>query len=129
MNQALPNKNVTIAVPIGDLIDRITILEVKKDLLQNSEQLENVSKELDSLRSDMKKSQLYVDSSLIDSLRETNREIYHLMEQIFTGELTDERYAVVSRETVELNVQRAKLKRRINSASGSLLTEEKSYFE
>jgi hypothetical protein len=129
MSQALPNNNVTIAVPIGDLIDRITILEVKKELFQDSEKLENVSKELDSLRSDMNKSIFNVDNLLIDSLRETNREIYHLMEEIFTRELTNEQYAVVSRKTVELNVLRAKLKRQINSASSSLLTEEKSYFD
>jgi hypothetical protein len=129
MQQPKNNGKVTISVPVGDVIDRLTILEIKKELIQSSSKLENINLELDSINADLVISRVRVGSELVDDLRETNRKIYNLMEQIFTQNLSDEQYARVSRETVDLNVVRANLKRHINSASSSQLMEEKSYFD
>jgi hypothetical protein len=129
MQQPKDNGKVTISVPVGDVIDRLTILEIKKELIQSSSKLENINLELDSINADLVISRVRVGSELVDDLRETNRKIYNLMEQIFTQNLSDEQYARVSRETVDLNVVRANLKRHINSASSSQLMEERSYFD
>jgi hypothetical protein len=119
---------VKISVSFGDLIDRITILEIKEELLDASSKLENISKELAALRHDLKKSGLAVETELIDSLRDTNRRIFLLMEEIFTKDLSERDYASVSKETVDLNIDRANLKRQINIRTGSNFKEEKSYF-
>ena len=129
MQQPKDNGQVTISVPVGDVIDRLTILEIKKELIHSSSKLENINLELDSINADLFNSKVRVASELVDDLRETNRRIYNLMEQIFTENLSDEQYARVSRETVDLNVVRANLKRQINSVSSSQLMEEKSYFD
>jgi hypothetical protein len=50
------------------------------------------------------------------------------MEELFPLDLSDSSYAKLSKETVDLNISRAEIKRDINLKSGSELMEEKSYF-
>jgi hypothetical protein len=128
MNSSKETASVVISVPIGDLIDRITILEIKQDLIKSSIQLDNITKELNALSAELKNSGLEVPGSLFVSLRETNRKIFLLMEDLFPLTTADANYANLSKETVDLNIVRAQIKREINSISGSSLIEEKSYF-
>jgi hypothetical protein len=118
-----------IRVPIGDVVDRITILEVKLELMSNQLQLTNVSNELESLRSDLEISGVHVEQHLLVSLREVNRAIFLLMDEVFKFTQVDLQYARVAKETVDLNVARARLKREINLLSQSSLVEEKTFFE
>lgn len=128
MQSSEHDKRVSISVPVGDLIDRITILEIKKGFIKSDDQIRNISMELNSLTFELEQSGLNVPSHLIESLRETNRKIFMLMEELFPLELSDSSYANLSKETVDLNIIRAEIKRAINLKSGSELMEEKSYF-
>ena len=129
MNAPEVSKSLSIKVPIGDVIDRITILEVKLELLKNEKQLINVSNELESLRLDLAVSGVKVEQNLVSSLREVNRAIFRLMDEVFTFTQVNMEYALVAKETVDLNIDRARLKREINLLSQSSLVEEKTFFE
>jgi hypothetical protein len=128
MQSSEHDKRVSISVPVGDLIDRITILEIKKGFIKSDDQIRNISRELTSLTLELEQSGLNVPLHLIESLRETNRKIFLLMEELFPLDLSDSSYAKLSKETVDLNISRAEIKRDINLKSGSELMEEKSYF-
>ena len=129
MNARDLGKGLLIRVPIGDVIDRITILEVKQEHMGNELQLANVLNELESLRADLTSSGIYVDEELVRSLRDVNRAIFLLMDKVFQLTQVDLQYASVAKETVDLNITRAKLKREINLLSESALIEEKTFFE
>ena len=129
MNAPEVSKSLSIKVPIGDVIDRITILEVKLELLKNEKQLINVSNELESLRLDLAVSGVKVEQNLVSSLREVNRAIFRLMDEVFKFTQVNMEYALVAKETVDLNIDRARLKREINLLSQSSLVEEKTFFE
>jgi len=62
-------------------------------------------------------------------LRDVNRAIFLLMDKVFQLAQVDLQYASVAKETVDLNMTRAKLKREINLLSESALIEEKTFFE
>jgi hypothetical protein len=128
MQSSEHDKRVSISVPVGDLIDRITILEIKKGFIKSDDQIRNISRELTSLTLELEQSGLNVPLHLIESLRGTNRKIFMLMEELFPLDLSDSSYAKLSKETVDLNIIRAEIKRDINLKSGSELMEEKSYF-
>jgi hypothetical protein len=129
MNAPELGKALLIRVPIGDVIDRITILEVKQELMGNERQLANVLNELESLRTDLTSSGIHVEGELVRSLRDVNRAIFLLMDKVFQLAQVDLQYASVAKETVDLNMTRAKLKREINLLSESALIEEKTFFE
>ena len=128
MSSGKTNTKVVISVPVGDLIDRITILEIKREFINSIDQVKNITNELNALNLELEKSGLEVPNRLIDSMREINKKIFLRMEDLFPMTLSDPDYALVAKDTVDLNITRARIKREINLHSGSKLVEEKSYF-
>jgi hypothetical protein len=128
MSSGETNTKVVISVPVGDLIDRITILEIKREFINSIDQVKNITNELNALNLELEKSSLDVPNRLIDSMREINKKIFLRMEDLFPMTLSDPDYALVAKDTVDLNITRARIKREINLHSGSKLVEEKSYF-
>jgi hypothetical protein len=123
-----------ISVPVshGELIDKITILEIKSERIDDSAKLANVRVELDLLNETWKADP----SSRVDiateraQLRSVNEALWDIEDRI---RLKEKAKAFVA-EFVELarsvyirNDERAKIKRAINQKLGSTLVEEKSY--
>ena len=114
---------VKIEVSIGELIDKITILEIKQEEINDESKLGNIKKELDILR----KSEIDVPEKI--ELKDVNQQLWKLEEKIRTleaGNLIDRCSCSVSIHM--LNDERAKIKRTININTKSNIIEEKSHF-
>ena len=121
----------TILAPIslGELIDKITILQIKGQHLQG-QALENTQKELNALESTLKHLKLNIDCTLIQRLKEVNQELWQIEDDIRDQESNknfNETFIRLARSVYQQNDLRAAIKREINISYGSPLVEEKSY--
>ena len=130
-NSPIKKKIINAPISIGELVDKITILEIKKNKLQNSK-LENVLKELSFLRKLMEKHQIEITDNLFTQLKEINLTLWNIEDQIRIKEKNkefDNIFIELARSVYFKNDKRAEIKKRINQLSNSEITEEKSYAE
>ena len=130
-NSSIKKKIINAPISIGELVDKITILEIKKIKLQNSK-LENVLKELSFLRKLMEKHQIEITDDLFTQLKEINLTLWNIEDQIRIKEKNkefDNIFIELARSVYFKNDKRSEIKKRINRLSNSEITEEKSYAE
>ena len=130
-NSPIKKKIINAPISIGELVDKITILEIKKIKLQNSK-LENVLKELSYLRRLMKKNKIEITDDLFTQLKEINLTLWNIEDQLRIKEKNkefDNIFIELARSVYFKNDKRAEIKKRINQLSNSEITEEKSYAE
>ena len=119
-------------ISAGELIDKITILEIKKTKLSNQEKLNSVKKELSALNATMEKfipDQNKI-QSLINELKEINLKLWDIEDGKRAAEKNnnfDEKFIELARNVYKFNDERAKLKLAINNTLGSNIKEVKSY--
>ena len=116
-------------VSLGELIDKITILEIKCKFM-NGEMLFNVEKELNILKTILKKENISLDDELFVKLGEVNKNLWNIESIIRNKELSeefDDEFIKLSRFIYKENDIRASLKKEINIKYNSNLIEEKSY--
>ena len=121
--------NVFVPVSMGELIDKITILEIKCTFM-NGEKLFNVKKELINLKNILKKENISFDDELFVKLAAVNKKLWNIESMIRKKELTedfDEEFIKLSRSIYKENDIRASLKKEINIKYNSNFIEEKSY--
>ena len=123
---------VTIEIAPGDLIDRITILEIKAARIADPAKLRNVRAELATLRAarDASLSAAPALSRLTEELKVVNEALWEVEDAIRACEAAGDfgpRFVELARAVYRTNDRRAALKREINLALGSRLIEEKSY--
>ena len=131
MKNSSIKKIINAPISIGELVDKITILEIKKNKFQNSK-LENVLKELSFLRKLMEKHQIEITDNLFTQLKEINLTLWNIEDQIRIKEKNkefDNSFIELARSVYFKNDKRAEIKKRINQLSNSEITEEKSYAE
>jgi inner membrane protein involved in colicin E2 resistance len=119
-------------ISAGELIDKITILEIKKEKISNTEKLVEVNKELISLNETLKKS--INDESKIsiykNNLKNVNLKLWDIEDGKRAAEKNnkfDEKFIELARSVYKFNDERAKIKLAINNALGSNIKEVKSY--
>ena len=119
-------------ISAGELIDKITILEIKKEKIVNKEKLIEIEKELLSLNETMKK--FIPDQSEVSKFKDNLKEINLKLWDIEDGKRSFEKNNEFGKEFIELarnvykfNDERAKIKLAINDALGSNIKEVKSY--
>ena len=130
-NSSIKKKIINAPISIGELVDKITILEIKKNKLQNSK-LENVLKELSFLRKLMEKHQIEITDNLFTQLKEINLTLWNIEDQIRIKEKNkefDNIFIELARSVYFTNDKRSEIKKRINLLSNSEINEEKSYTE
>ena len=124
--------SVEVEVSPGELIDKITILEIKLENISTPEKKNHVRYELDILRLCRKKSvpdslplqQLMVDLKAVNRRLWTNEDEIreHERKQVF-----DARFITLTRSVYQNNDKRADLKAQINGLFGAAMVEEKSH--
>ena len=119
-------------ISAGELFDKITILEIKKEKISNKEKLVDVEKELNSLNDTVKKfipNQSNV-SKHINDLKEINLKLWDIEDGKRAAEKEkkfDDKFIELARKVYKLNDERAKIKLAINTSLGSNIKEVKSY--
>ena len=119
-------------ISAGELIDKITILEIKKEKISNKEKLVEVNKELNSLNETLKKS-INDPSNIINfknDLKNINLKLWDIEDGKRSAEKNnkfDEKFIELARNVYKFNDERAKIKLAINNALGSNIKEVKSY--
>ena len=119
-------------ISAGELFDKITILEIKKEKISNKEKLVDVEKELNSLNDTVRKfipDQSYI-SKHINDLKEINLKLWGIEDDKRAAEKMkkfDDKFIELARNVYKLNDERAKIKLSINTALGSNIKEVKSY--
>ena len=124
-------KSFQILAPIslGELIDKITILEIKKEHM-TGEKLTNVDKELKSLKFILKEKKLDIKINFIIELKNINNRLWEIEDKIRIKENLqefDQEFINLARSVYKENDERASIKKAINSTFNSEFVEEKFY--
>ena len=125
----MTRQSILAPISLGELIDKITILQIKAMHLQGNG-LENVKKELSALEIILSCTQLNIDPRLIKSLKEVNQDLWQIEDDIrIKEEQKDfgEAFISLARSVYIKNDYRAAIKKEINTNYGSSYIEEKSY--
>ena len=119
-------------ISAGELIDKITILEIKEAKIFNKEKLFDVKKELSSLNETLKK--FIPDDSIIlkykKDLKKINLKLWDIEDEKRSAEKKqkfDNEFIKLARSVYKFNDERAKIKLAINNILGSNIKEVKSY--
>ena len=119
-------------ISAGELIDKITILEIKKERIKDKEKLVEVEKELKSLR--LTKKKFILNENLISNYINELKNINNKLWDVENGKRAEEKkqefgkeFISLARDVYKLNDQRAKIKLSINNTLGSNIKEVKSH--
>ena len=121
--------SILAPVSLGELIDKITILEIKQ-INMTGIKLKNVDKELKLLRKILQDENLEIDIDLINNLKEVNNNLWEIEDNIRIKESNqkfDKEFIQLARSVYKENDKRASIKKEINQKYNSELVEEKSY--
>jgi len=123
---------VTVPVSFGEAADKITILTIKSEWIEDPAKVENVRKELAVLSTAFFAlvARTPEFDALFDQLTEVNRKLWTIEDAIRLCEKAGDfgkEFITLARSVYQQNDERARIKREINLLLGSELVEEKSY--
>ncbi len=127
------NRNkINIPVSVGELADKITILEIKKNKINNKLDLNDINKELKLLKQIWKKKKLLSSKVKIEfeKLKKINLRLWSIEDKKRKHErdkIFDNQFISLARNVYILNDKRALIKKNINKLTGSDINEVKSY--
>tara|TARA_R100000908_G_C3753608_1_gene147963 strand:- start:2411 stop:2779 length:369 start_codon:yes stop_codon:yes gene_type:complete len=116
-----------IEVSIGEVLDKISILEIKNNKIKDHEKLKNIKKEFDILTKYYPK---YKDEPEYNNLLKINSLLWEIEDRLRLKEKSkvfDEEFIKLARDVYFTNDKRSEIKKDINVRLGSNLIEEKSY--
>ena len=116
-------------VSIGELVDKITILEIKKDFLKGNKS-NNVKYELDNLREILNQCNFIVDKQFFIKLKNINKKLWEIEDLLRIKEIKhtfDKDFIDLARSVYKENDLRFLVKQEINTKYGSKIIEEKGY--
>jgi hypothetical protein len=124
--------NLSAEISVGEFLDKITILEIKSEHIRDAAKLENIRKELETLRRTWSESPFsrHDLGAEIAELKQTNARLWRIEDDIRDKEAAgafDAVFIELARSVYITNDERAAIKRKINLMVGSELIEEKSY--
>lgn len=121
-------EKILAPISVGELLDKITILELKQFHTNDDVKLHNINVELGLLIN--LTASLTIDQQLIDDLRNVNKILWAVEDELRIKEKKNEfdsRFIELARLVYKTNDRRAEIKKQINLAAGSLIIEEKVY--
>lgn len=126
--------NVNVEISIGEFFDKITILEIKRERIQQPEKLANIKTELDALNALLDELPFSRDdvADEVNKLKAINEKLWVIEDDIRDKEAAkkfDQEFIELARSVYITNDGRSDVKRDINIKLGSSFIEEKSYEE
>ena len=123
------SSTILAPISIGELIDKITILEIKQ-IYMTGIKLKNINKEMKLLKNILQDKNLEINIDLIENLKKINKKLWEIEDNIRIKESNqefDEEFIKLARSVYIENDKRASIKKEINQKYNSDLVEEKSY--
>ena len=123
------SSTILAPISIGELIDKITILEIKQTYMTGIK-LKNINKEMKLLKNILQDKNLEINIDLIKNLKKVNKKLWEIEDNIRIKESNqefDEEFIKLARSVYIENDKRASIKKEINQKYNSDLVEEKSY--
>ena len=123
---------ILVEVSVGELLDKISILEIKKEKIKNQEKLKFITDEYNILKAELDKN-IKLDRKLSDlfgSLKDINTKLWTIEDEKRMCEKNSdfgEKFIKLSRDIHFLNDKRANIKLDINNHTGSKIKEIKEY--
>ena len=123
---------IIIEISVGELLDKISILEIKLEKIKDPNKLKFISIELSILKDQLAKNVKYNDKikNLYQSLKKINLKLWTIEDdkrQCEKNKDFGEKFIKLSRDVHFLNDDRAKIKLEINNHTGSKIKEIKEY--
>lgn len=116
-----------VPVSVGEVLDKISILQIKSERITDASKLANVRRELEQLTDAARG---YRSPAYEADLLAVNKTLWEIEDRLREKEKRkefDAEFIELARAVYITNDRRAEIKRRINEATGSALVEEKSY--
>jgi hypothetical protein len=125
---------ILVEISIGELLDKISILEIKKEKIKNNERLKFINDEYDILKEQLDKNVKFEKTlkSLFQSLKNINFKLWTIEDEKRMCEKEskfDQKFIKLSRDIHFLNDERATIKLEINNLTGSKIKEIKEYIQ
>jgi hypothetical protein len=123
---------ILVEVSVGELLDKISILEIKKDRIKDSNKLKFINEEYEVLKNELDKN-IRIDEKLakfFTALKNVNSKLWIIEDEKRKCEKNSdfgENFIRLSRDVHFLNDTRAKIKLDINNHTGSKIKEIKEY--
>lgn len=120
---------INIPVSTGEVIDKITILEIKQNKITDKDKLKNVSNELNYLKKLIDCNSI---QDLYNELKEINLKLWNIEDKLRIKESKlefDDSFIELARQVYFTNDKRAAVKKQINLLTNSELVEEKQYVD
>ena len=123
---------IIVEVSIGELLDKISILEIKQGKIKDPEKLKFINNEYSILKNQLEKSVKSDEklNNLYQSLKKINAQLWIIEDdkrQCEKDKNFGEKFVKLSRDVHFLNDERAKIKLKINNHTGSVIKEIKEY--
>jgi len=118
---------IVIPVPIGDVVDKLTILEIKIERITDPTRLTYIESERRLLNSILAKSGISIDESYFSRLKQTNEKIWETEEVLRRVDVTIEEFVKHARNNAKFNDERFVIKNEINKAYNSTVQEQKAH--
>ena len=123
---------ILVEVSIGELLDKISILEIKKEKIKDPEKLKFINDEYEVLKNQLNQNVKSDEklNDLFNSLKDINSKLWVIEDDKRLCEKNSdfgEKFIKLSRDVHFLNDERAKLKLEINNKTGSKIKEIKEY--
>ena len=119
-----------IEVSIGEVVDKITILQIKKEKIKIEKKLEYIEQELKILQDTLKAEDVQVPTELVQELKDVNEQLWDAEDIIRDCEKKEDfgdDFVKCARLDAILNDKRFLVKNKINNHFDSLIKEQKSY--
>ena len=124
-----PVQSIQAPISLGELVDKITILQIKIQYLQGNA-LENATTELNALECTMNNLNISITPELIQRLKKVNQDLWDIEDDIREHERQKDfgaAFVQLARSVYKQNDRRFAIKKEINITHGSTFIEEKSY--
>ncbi len=123
---------ILVEVSVGELLDKISILEIKQEKIKDEESLKFIKNEYDILKAELSKNVKNDENlkNLFNSLKEINSKLWAIEDDKRMCEKNKdfgENFIKLSRDIHFLNDKRAKIKLEVNNYTGSKIKEIKEY--
>ena len=114
-------------ISIGEYYDKLSILYIKKEWINDTSKLKFIEREINELGKDLQRASLSLNVDMLKELINVNKSIWKTEDKLRNLVNSDEKFAKAAHDNAKFNDLRFVIKQKINKEYDSTLQEQKSY--